>query len=201
MGHRADKGPCLPSPPQPAAHRCSWPICSERHKERQAAGGPALAYGSGAWVLTDTTLLAPRPQESLLSPAIYTDLSTSGNEASLRFSSTVLTPRQVPGWLGDGCLGPHHQRKYENAPPTHRSGSAPPCPGTAPLREEGALVCRAHLSELDSRTRPAAQKGAKHTQVPREPVVRRVTACGIRANPCTGAWLIPTLPLTEVCPW
>lgn len=33
-------------------------------------------------------------------------------------------------------------------------------------------MCRAHLSELDARTRPTAQTGAKHPQVPRGPVVR-----------------------------
>lgn len=54
-------------------------------------------------------------------------------------------------------------------------------------KEEGALVCRAHLGELDSRTRPTAQKGAKHTQVPQEPTVWT----------CSGVWPVPALALTE----
>lgn len=67
--------------------------------------------------------------------------------------------------------------------------------------EKKAHLCAgAHLRELHSRTGPTAQKGAKHTQVPREPGVRRVTARGIRANSYTRVWLVPTAPLHKVCP-
>lgn len=54
-------------------------------KGRQPEGRPWRT----AWVLTDTMLPAPWPQESLLSPAIYTDLSTSGHVRLLRDSAPL----------------------------------------------------------------------------------------------------------------
>lgn len=67
-------------------------------------------------------------------------------------------------------------------------------------KEEGAPVCRAHLSELDSRTRPTAQTGAKHPQVPRGPVVGesqlKYQSQGMHKDEAG-----TNLPPTEVCPW
>lgn len=115
----------------------------------------------------------------------------------------VLAPRQVLGiagrWLSQD---PTTRGSMRTLPDTTEAARLHPVQGQLHSeKEEGALVCRAHLSELDSGTRPTAQKGAKHTQVPREPVVRRVTAHSIRANSCTRAWLVPTFPLQKVCPW
>lgn len=109
-----------------------------------------------------------------------------------RFGSMVPAPRPVPGKAG---------RRLSQDPTTRgRRRTLPDTTEAAQLRsgkEEGALVRRAHLSELDPGARPTTRKGAKHTQVPREPVVRRLTARAIRADSHTRAWLVPTLPLTE----
>lgn len=109
-----------------------------------------------------------------------------------RFGSMAPAPRPVPGKAG---------RRLSQDPTTRgRKRTLPDTTEAAQLRsgkEEGALVRRAHLSELDPGARPTTRKGAKHTQVPREPVVRRLTARAIRADSHTRAWLVPTLPLTE----
>lgn len=77
-----------------------------------------------------------------------------------------LPPRQVLGTAGRRLSQDLITRgSLRTLPSTTEAARLHPVQGQLHSeKEEGALVCRAHLSELDSKTRPTAQKGAKHTQ-------------------------------------
>lgn len=111
------------SPPQPTAYCCSWPVCSERHKERQAAEGPALAYGSGADWLRQTlhyTVCTTATGITCVSCHLDSSFRIRAREDSSEIQLRGATSQAGAGdsWT-TAVSGPHHQRKFENTPQHH----------------------------------------------------------------------------------